>query len=41
MHLKEFIESEEEQLKEGRRLFEEDKQKFNKWLKHLFIFLGT
>ena len=29
-HLKEFIESEEEQLKEGRRLFEEDKQKFNK-----------
>lgn len=30
-HLKEFIESEEEQLKEGRRLFEEDKQKFNKY----------
>jgi len=27
-HLQEFIESEEEQLKEGRRLFEEDKQKF-------------
>ena len=31
-HLKEFIESEEEQLKEGKRLFEEDKQKFNKYL---------
>lgn len=31
-HLKEFIESEEEQLKEGKRLFEEDKQKFNKFL---------
>lgn len=29
-HLKEFIESEEEQLQEGKRLFEEDKQKFNK-----------
>jgi chromosome segregation ATPase len=33
-HLKEFIESEEEQLREGRRLFEEDKQKFNKYLEH-------
>lgn len=33
-HLKEYIESEEEQLREGRRLFEEDKQKFNKYLEH-------
>jgi len=33
-HLQEFIESEEEQLKEGRRLFEEDKQKFMKYLEN-------
>jgi len=36
-HLKEFIESEEEQLKEGRRLFEEDKQKFFKYVAIQFI----
>ena len=34
-HLREYIISEEEQLKEGKRLFEEDKCKFTKYLNDL------